>query len=498
MRRLALVLVILGSCAGLVGCGGHDDKTVTPLDDAVGYFSKDAPFVAAIETDPDGAQIKQVVDLVGRFPGSDILAQRLQNVVKLPFLRWDRDVRPQLGAPLVVGLLRPAAGDAVADAVVVAMRVKHPLRAKQVLLRQPGFRGRGKSSGVRIYENPVEQRYAAVDGDAVVAATDRGVLEQALALKRGDNRMRESGFKRDLAKLPSGGLVRVSADPKALLGADPRLRPALTTKWIGSLRRMGAVLAASSTGITLDFRAATDSDAIANDDLPLAPKSGSLPLIGRRGELQIGIREPSRLARLGFEVAHALAPRRMALLEALEPPGIELERQIPHHLKDYAVLSYDPVSRAFAARADLNESNDVQGALAQLTPALPGVAALFGIRGLGTATPATGENFYALAKPNGGTVVFGVVGSSLVAASEARRAGDLASEPTHSAPGGTKGAAVITINARELAGKLLAKELQGPAGLFAPLAVASLRDLTGALTISRDGLRGHFKLTIVK
>ena len=99
---------------------------------------------------------------------------------------------------------------------------------------------------------------------------------------------------------------------------------------------------------------------------------------------------------------------------------------------------------------------------------------------------------------NGRTAVFGVVGDSLVAASEARRAADVASEPTHDAPGGVTGAAVVTVNARELAGRLLAKELKGPAGLFAPLAVASLRDFTGALTISRDGLLGHFKLTIVK
>jgi hypothetical protein len=123
---------------------------------------------------------------------------------------------------------------------------------------------------------------------------------------------------------------------------------------------------------------------------------------------------------------------------------------------------------------------------------------LFGIKGLGVATPETGESFYAIAKPNGRTAVYGVVGNSLVAASQARRAADLASEPTHDAPGGVKGAVVVTVDARELAGKLLAKQLKGPAGLFAPLAVASLRDLTGSLTISQDDLRGHFKLTIVK
>jgi hypothetical protein len=496
IRALAFFLVL---CVGLGGCGGgHDDKNVTPLDDAVGYFAKDAPFVMAIETDPDGPQLEQLRDLVGRFPGSEILAARLQALARLPFVRYDRDVQPQLGAPLVIGLVRPAAGDAIPTATVVAMRIKHPLQAKQTILRQPGYRGSAKSSGVRIYENPPEQRYLAVDGDAIVAATDRAILEQALAIKRSQNRMRESGFTRDLKGLPDGGFVRVSADPKAMLGADPRLRPALDVKWIASLRRLGAVVKAASTGITLDLHAATDKGAISDADLPLAPNPGPLPLIGKRGELQVGIREPSRLARLAFQIAHAIAPRRMALLKALEPAGVDLERQIPHHLGDKAVLAWDPVGHGFAARADLNEAADVKAALAQLTPALPTAAALFGVKGLGVATPEAGESFYALAKPDGRTAVFGVVGNSLVAASEARRAADLASEPTHEAPGGVTGAAVITLNARELAGKLLAKELGGAAGLLAPLAVGSLRDLTGAVTIKRDGLRGQFKLTIVK
>ena len=509
MRRFVAFLAALALCVVVVGCGGgHDDKTVTPLDDALGYFSKDAPFVASVETDPDGQQIKEISQLVGRFPGADILRQRLQGLTRFPFVRSD-DVRSQLGAPLVVGLLRPAAGSELSTPLIVAMRMKHPLRAKQFLLRQPGFRGSGKSSGVRIYENPNENRYAAVDGDAVVAATDRGILEQALAMKRSDNRMRESTFKRDLAKLPSGGLVQVSADPRALIGADARLRPALSVKWIASLRRLGAVLKASSTGITLDFRAATDKSAISDGDLPLAPKAGDLPLIGKRGEVEVGLREPSRLARLAFQIAHAIAPRRMALLKALEPRGIDLERQLPHHLNDAGVVAWDPVTHAVAARADLNEAGDVKSALTQLTPALPAVGALFGIKGLGVATPEAGENFYALARPNtmgasgaggtgGRTVIFGVVGNSLVAATDASRAAALASAATHTAPGGAKGAAVVSVNARELAGKLLAKELQGAAGLFAPLAVASLRDFTGVLAISREALRGHFKLTIVK
>jgi hypothetical protein len=498
MRRFAALLALLALCLPAAGCGGHHDQSSSALDDALGYFAKDAPFVAAVDTDPNGPQVKQLTDLVGRFPGAAILGTRLQNLARLR-VDWGRDIKPQLGSPLVVGLVRPAAGrQAIASALVLAMRVKQPLRVKQLLLRQPGFRGGSKSSGVRIYDDPQDHRYVAVDGDVVVAATDRAILEEALAMKRSDNRMRESGFNRDLATLPSDGLVRVSADPRTMLGADPRWRPALSVKWISSLRRMGAVLKAGDDGLALDFRAVTDARSITKADLPLAPGSGSTRLIGGRSELQIGLREPSRLARFAFAVAHAVASKHMAELKALEPKGIDLERQIPHHLAKAGVLAIDPVSRAFAFRADLNQAADVKAALGPLTPAVPAIAAAFGVKGVGIAMPPPGESFYALANPSGRTVVFGVIGDSLVVASDAGRAAGLASEATHSAPAGAKGAAVVTLNARDLVGRLLAKQLKGPAGLFAPLAVASLRDLTGFVAISRDALRGHFKLTIVK
>jgi hypothetical protein len=93
--------------------------------------------------------------------------------------------------------------------------------------------------------------------------------------------------------------------------------------------------------------------------------------------------------------------------------------------------------------------------------------------------------------------VFGVVGDSLVAASDPQRAAGLASQPTHMVPG-AKGAVIVTIDARHLVGNLLAKQLHGLPGLLAPFIASSLRDLTGTLTIDRSALRGHFKLTIVK
>jgi hypothetical protein len=498
MRRLAALLALAVLCVfGAAGCGGGDNKPVTPLDDALGYFAKDAPFVAAVETDPDGPQVKQAVSLVRRFPVGSLLAARLEQLTRFRFLRYRRDIRPLLGAPLVIGLTKPAAGSDLSVPLVVAIRVDDPVDAKRLLLRQPGFLARGKSSGARIWENRAESRYAAVDGHVLIAATNRDILEQALGMHRTENRMREKGFEADLAGLPTGALARVSADPRSMLGVDPRLRPALDVKWLSSMRRLGAVLKASRGGLALDLRIATDSGSIADRDLPLAPRPGPLPLIGGSGDVKIGVREPSRLARVALAVWRAVAPRHVARVRALEPAGVDLERQLPRHLGNVAVLALNPFSRAFAARAGIRGPADVKAALATLAPVLPDIAAALGVPGIGSATPEAGESFYALARPTGRMVVFGVVGDSVVAASEPRRAADLASEPTSTVPG-PQASAVVSLDARELAGELLARRLKGPAGLVAPLAVSALRDLTGWLTIGRSGLRGHFRLAIVR
>src|SRR5436190_4596686 len=157
MRKFPLA-VLAAALLALAGCGGGHPKPATALDDAVGYFSKDAPLVAAVQTDPNGAQVKQALALLGRFPVASVLAGRAQSLAGLNFVDWSRDVRPQLGAPLVIGLARPAAGSGLGAVTLVAMRVKHPLRVKQVLLRQPNFRGGKKTSGVRIYDNTAQHR----------------------------------------------------------------------------------------------------------------------------------------------------------------------------------------------------------------------------------------------------------------------------------------------------------------------------------------------------
>ena len=131
MRRLAVLLIAAAVCLLAAGCGSHTPKPRTPLDDAVGYFAHDAPFVAAIQTDPNSPQVEQASALLGRFAIGHELAIQLQRLTRFHFIDYDRDLQPQLGAPLVVGLTRPAAPGGLATPRVVAMKLRHPLKAKQ-------------------------------------------------------------------------------------------------------------------------------------------------------------------------------------------------------------------------------------------------------------------------------------------------------------------------------------------------------------------------------
>jgi hypothetical protein len=91
--------------------------------------------------------------------------------------------------------------------------------------------------------------------------------------------------------------------------------------------------------------------------------------------------------------------------------------------------------------------------------------------------------------------VFGVLGQELVAASRTERAAGIASEATRTVPG-AQGALVFTVDARELASRVLAGQLEGLAALGAPLVVRPLGDLSGWAEVARTGVRGHVRLTV--
>lgn len=501
MRRA--LAAVFAACL-LAGCGSGSNEARSPLDDALGYIPRDAPAVVVFET--GGSQSEQASELLGRIP---VVGGRVYEWFTDKFgwalIRFERDIVPLLGNEVVVGVTDPRgalAEGGVLDrlpSVVLAWRVAKPEQAKRLIIRSPDLRAHGRFRGVRLWENRRGRGWFAIDGDVFVAAGLRRDLEEAIARRRGDDRLTEEGFDAALSGLPDEALVRVKLDPHGLIESFPGLRGALAQRWVAALRGAGATIAARDDGFALDLRARTDEKDLDDADLPLPPR-GPTPATLRRGsETGVGIAEPGRLARFAEQIMRAVAPGRYALLDRVrrrlqQRSGVDIQSDLLARAPQASVaLSADGTD--IAVRAQIVETRRFRTALERLIPALPDLGGAFGIRDLGVSSPAPGQRFFAAAVPGHQSVVFGLVGNSLVASDDTRRAGELVTEPARIVEG-VRGAAVLSADAGAIAERLARERVRGLARIGIGVALRPVGDLTGWLAVDREGLRGQAEVAI--
>ena len=154
----------------------------------------------------------------------------------------------------------------------------------------------------------------------------------------------------------------------------------------------------------------------------------------------------------------------------------------------------------FGVRAELKDPQAFERTLAKVADVLPSFAEGAGFGTVGLSKPKAGEDFYALAQPDGDAVVFGVVDDVLVVANDPAQASKLAGEEPV-AVAGAKGSVVVSADAEELVNILLGRF--GPAlglgelgGLGGALFTRPLGDLNGFVSASTDELRGKLTLAI--
>jgi hypothetical protein len=501
MRRLIATSLVLSALL-VSGCGGGDDSG-SGLDSALSYLPKDAPFAVVIDTDLDGDQYKALQALLKKFPFGgqvqDSLRQQLEQGTNVDF---EDDVRPVLGNPFVVGVtdaaaFRHSSGD---TPVVAAIQAKDG-DALSDLIDKTKPNKTGEESGATLYEEG--DTVFAVKDDTVVFAGDRQQLTQALERADGDDHLDEDTFNEGLDGLPDTALARLYTDLEALLKGDPDTAQARNIKWIAALRTLGLTVVAKDDSIDVDFRVRTEGD-LSDADLPIAPGDEAPDVIKQEGEVGLGIRDLAHIVTFAENAAQAVDP---AGFGDYAKAKATIDRQLGVSLDDDLVgqltgnvSSTISIDGKFGVRAELKDPRAFERTLAKVADVLPSFAEGAGFGTVGLSKPSGGEDFYALAQPDGDAVVFGVVDDVLVVANDPNRAGRLAGAEPSAVPG-AKGSVALSANAQQIVNALLGEF--GPAlglgdlgGLGGALFTRPLGDLNGFMSASTDELRGKFTLAI--
>ena len=470
--RLRLAALAAAAAVAASGCGG-DDKSETPLGEALGYLPADAPAVVAVETDPEHGQWKQVNELISKFQIAGQIRDEAKRRLAPEPVDFDDDIGPQLGNELVAGVVRSPEG----PSEVVAIKLQDTGAARRDLL--PALKESGSA--------------AQIDGDMLVAADDPATLKAALARHDADDRMTEDEFEDDLGRLAEGDpLLRATGDLPAALEADEAGQAARTVPWVNSLRRFAAAGTARDEGLAIDFDVTAERSA--DDDLPFAPGPQAPPVPRREGEIAVAARDPGRTVGIVNRLKDVL-PRTKAhsaaLNDALERIGVNLQRDVVGQIGAVGAASF-PLDHTYVARADLKDPAAFAATLAKLSKQLAGAAR--GDIGF-TIEPGGGKGFYRLNADRGRQLFVGVVDDQVALGEEAGRARDFAEEASAPVPG-ARGSVALFADAQSVANAIVERRASGPLALLGQVLTEPLGDLRGWMETTPTGMRGHAELAI--
>lgn len=497
MRRtlLAFLAVALIAVAGCGDKGGSGPGAKSPLDEALGFLPKDAPFALAIDTNADGDQWKQVDKLLGKFPLVGGQAkQSLKDQLKNSGVDFDKDIKPILGNDAVVG--SPSVQKGNSDHFVAAIQAEDEGKLDKIIDKQ-GVKQVGEKDGFKLYEDTDDGDFAARRDAVVVFADTREVLEAAVEQRGKDDRLREDDFEKGLDGLPEDALVRVYGDLQTLLAESPEAATARKVPWVAALRSFGVTLAAEKDGVGVNFQVKTDPSELKPEDLPLASGEPAPPVAGNDNEFLLGIRDPSQIVEFAQRTAQVVDPSGYRDFEVAKRTigsklGVDLDRDLIGQLSGNAQVAI-AADGTFAVRADLQDPAAFEATLKKTVEVLPSALEGAGLGKVTIAAPKGGEQFYAVAFESGKTAVYGVVNDKFVLSNKPERAAAMAGAATKTVPGG-KGAMVFFADARELVGAALA--MQGEGAQLGSLFTGALRDLTGSVQADTTGVRGFFKIGI--
>jgi len=506
MVRLAIrpILLVATCTAALAGCGGGDEGSAGPLDNALGYLPEDAPLVISFETDSEGTQVKAVHETLERFPFSDQVTQRLEEAVSRDNLDFEDDLKPLLGNEFVVG--GPDAGSLVDggdegagdDQFVAAIEVKDQGKLED-LVKRDETKETGEQDGAKLYEDSSGDTFAIEDGVLIVAGT-RALLDAALEQRDSDGRLTAEVFEEATADLSDDALVRLSTDLEQLIAADPATEPARKVEWVSALRTLGVTLSFEEDRAKVDFRLATDPEGLTEADLPIAAGDGSPAVIDSPDEIGVGLRAPEQILAFAESAGQAVDPSGFgdynAGKQAIESRlDVSIDDDIFGQLEDDVSVSFG-LDGSFGLRSGVTDPEAFTATLDKLGEALPDIAENAVGEPVRYTRPMKGEGFYTLATAGGDTVVYGVVDGVFVLANDSERANRLAEDETKAVEG-AEGSIAASADAQQLVSEGVSRF--GPGGIGGAIGGSLFSEplgaFTGSVAADTDGLTGRLELT---
>lgn len=510
-RDRARQLALLGFAAlalAASGCGGGE-KAESPLDEALGYLSADAAFVAVIDTNIEGSQYQAAGKILDKFPFGDQILESLKSEIRSGSdVDFDRDLKPLLGNDFVVGADDPQAiiDDANQD-FVAAIQVKDGDKLRKLLKESDDTEARGESNGADLFEDTKDGEFAAVKDDTFVLAPSKKLVEEALEQRQADDRLREEDLDGILKGLPADAAIRTYFDVQELLANDPDTKEALKVDWVRSLRTFGAAARIAEDEISIDFNLTTAGD-LDPKDLPLA-SGGEAPQVLSRPKgspaLSLGVRDLAQIVEFALATGKKVDPAQFGQLDAAKVQikartGVDFDSDLLEQLKGNAQALIDP-SGSFAAREKLDDPEAFRRTLRRLAPVVGDFAEGGGLAG---AKVSRSGGLYVLRSSGGTEIAYGVVGDHLVVADSAVRARRVASQDAEELSG-AQGSVVATADAEALIKQAFAQIVRSSGGLgqlggLGAIGIAGfdipLGDVTAWVRIEKDGLRGELTLAI--
>ena len=317
------------------------------------------------------------------------------------------------------------------------------------LLESTDATEKGEQSGAKIYDASGTE--FAVDGDTVVFAGSRKLLNEALARHDGDDTLDEDTFNSNLEDVGDDGIAQGYVNVQSLLSGSEGARNARKVKWIGAIEGIGLNATVEGDAINVDFKIRTDPSGLTDADLPIASGPEAPAIVERPGEIGVGVRDIGQIVSFVETVAQAVVPVRLRRLRRGQDADRAATRRgrgeghprpaLRRHLGQH--LARGQVRRARRAQGSRRRSSERSGRSPARCPTL---AEGLGLDDVSLVRPKAGEDLYALATADGTSIVFGVKNGVFVITNDPDRADSLAlDEPTKAA--GLEGAIVVQADA---------------------------------------------------